>query len=812
MYKIHSEERMMLRWKRYCWILFLPFIQASLFSQTVTVVNKANNAPIAQATIQEKGSDTGTITNELGQAELVGFSKDAILLIRHPSFRPRQVKYTELAGMGYVIVMTEEIFEMEDIVVSANKWEQKKEEIPQQIAEFSPQEIALAEPPTTADILTMNGQVFVQKSQLGGGSPMIRGFAANSVLIVIDGVRMNNAIYRSGNLQNVITLDPNNLQGAEVVFGPGSVIYGSDALGGVMDFHTKTPTFSNERPSIKGSGFVRYTSAANASTGNLQLEFNQPKFASFSSITYSDFGDLRTGANRTEDFPDFGKRFEYVERRNGEDIIVQNDNVNRQVASGYNQLNVLQKFRWRLGAFADFTYALHYSTSSDIPRYDRLILRQNGELRNAAWYYGPQEWQMHSLQTRFYYPNKFFDQMKMTAAIQFIEESRHDRRFNRDFLRSRTEEVDAVSFNLDFEKAYGLNGELYYGIEAVSNDVASSAVSTNIDTNEQSPTSTRYPDGGSDYNSIALYASAKNHLSDKLILSSGVRYSYITLESRFEDRTFFNFPFNKISLKNGALTGSLGLVYQPKPGWKLNALVSSGFRAPNVDDAGKVFDSEPGTVVVPNPGLRPETSYNIEYGIGRNIGNRFKLEFVNYFSFLRDALVRRPFTFDGQSQIMYDGELSDVFAEVNVGEAFIWGFSINARAELYPSLTLRSSLTYTDGEDTIEKVPLRHVVPVFGETSVNFKYSKLNSRFIISYSGGIDFEDLAPSEQNKPHLYTTDGALPWAIISINNSYQLNDRFTINLNLENLLDTHYRPYSSGISAPGFNAILSIRGTF
>ena len=168
-----------------------------------------------------------------------------------------------------------------------------------------------------------------------------------------------------------------------------------------------------------------------------------------------------------------------------------------------------------------------------------------------------------------------------------------------------------------------------------------------------------------------------------MIFSSGLRYSYIRLESKFRDRTFFDFPFDQISLDNGGLTGNLGLVYLPKPGWKFNTMLSSGFRAPNVDDAGKVFDSEPGTVVVPNPDLKPETSYNVEYGISRQINNKLKIEFVNYFSFLRNALVRRPFTFDGQSQIIYDGLLSNVFAEVNVGEAFIWGFSFNLSAKLF---------------------------------------------------------------------------------------------------------------------------------
>lgn len=802
----------MLRWKKYLLVTCLLLMSLSIHSQTVSVVNQSDNSPVVRATIQEKGTNIAAITNDFGKAELKGFSQEGVLLIRHPSFRPKEVKYADLAKINFTISLTEEIIVMEDVVISANKWEQNKVEIPQRITEFKAAEIALAEPATAADLLTMNGQVFVQKSQLGGGSPIIRGFSANSVLIVVDGVRMNNAIFRSGNLQNVITLDPNNLQEAEVVFGPGSVIYGSDALGGVMDFHSKNPGFSTEGLALTGTGFTRYASAANALTSNLQMEIKLPKFASFTSVSYSDFGDLRTGNNRTDDFPDFGKRLEYIERVNGEDVIVQNDNVNRQVASGYDQWNVLQKFRWRMGSFSDFTYALHYSNSSDIPRYDRLIDRTNGSLTNAEWYYGPQEWQMHSLQTRFFYPTKLFDQLKMTTALQRIEESRHERRFGNDILTSRREQVEVISFNLDFEKTYGLSGELYYGLEAITNDVTSTAKARDIISNTETAASTRYPDGGSDYNTLAAYISTKNHLANNLIMSTGLRYSYVRLKSRFVDDTFFNFPFDEISLKNGGLTGSLGLVYLPQPGWKFNTMLSTGFRAPNVDDVGKVFDSEPGAIVVPNPNLKPETSYNIEYGISRQIGSRLKLEFVNYYSFLRDALVRRPFTFNGDSQILYDGVLSDVFAEVNVGEAFIWGLSFNVSATLYPNITFKSSFTYTNGEDTIENLPLRHVTPLFGETSLTFKESKFTSSFIIKYSGGIDFEDLAPSEQNKTHLYTSDGALPWNTLNINNSYQLNERFTINLNLENILDTHYRPYSSGISAPGFNAIISFRATF
>lgn len=778
------------------------------------VIDRSTRNPLELVTIQERGTDKGAVTDKNGRAELVGFSPDASLILRHPSYRPMLIKLKEVERNGFIIEMTEEATDMDEVVVSANRWEQFEEEIPQQITEIEKKEISLAEPSTTADILSINSQVFVQKSQLGGGSPMIRGFAANGVLIVIDGVRMNNAIYRSGNLQNVISLDPASIEKAEVVFGPSSVVYGSDALGGVMDFHTKVAPFADgDYLGISTGGFARYSSANNGISGNYHLEFNQPNFSSFSSLSYRKFGDLRTGSRRTDDFPDFGKRFEYIERRGNTDVIVQNDKENLQRPSGYDQYNFLQKFRWKMGSFSELGYSFYYSSSSDIPRYDRLIERDgNDDLRNAEWYYGPQLWQMHSFQNKFTYPNTFFDQLKLTTALQIMEESRYDRRYQSDILRSRKEKVNILSINADAYKSLGFNNELYYGLEVVTNDVASTAETTDIVTQQKGALSTRYPDGGSDYNTLAAYLSIKQNLSSRLIFNSGVRYTYTKLISKFEDDTFYNFPFDEIKLSNGALTGNLGLVYLPGNGWKFNTLVSSGFRAPNVDDVGKVFDSEPGAVVVPNPDLKPEYSYNVEYGISKSIGEKFQFNFVNYYSFLRDALVRRPFTFDGQSQIMYDGILSDVFAEQNAGEAFIWGFSLTGQWKMQNGLAVNGSVTYTQGEDTIEKLPLRHVTPLFGELGMTMNVKQLTSTFKVKFSGGIAFEDLAPSEKAKTHLYTADGALAWYTINIYNSYKLSDYYSINFNLENILDTHYRPYSSGISAPGFNAVIAFRASF
>ena len=154
---------------------------------------------------------------------------------------------------------TKKQINLTEVVVSVNKWEQKLNEVPNKITKINKTEIIRNNPQTAADLLGQTGTVFIQKSQLGGGSPMIRGFATNRILLVIDGVRMNNAIYRSGNLQNIISIDALGTQTAEVIFGPGSLIYGSDAIGGVMDFHSLNAGFSKDKKMlVSGSALARY--------------------------------------------------------------------------------------------------------------------------------------------------------------------------------------------------------------------------------------------------------------------------------------------------------------------------------------------------------------------------------------------------------------------------------------------------------------------------------------------------------------------------------------------------------------------------
>lgn len=706
---------------------------------------------------------------------------------------------------------------MGEVIVSVNKWEQNLNEVPNKIVKINKADILRNNPQTTADLLGQTGAVFIQKSQLGGGSPMIRGFATNRVLMVVDGVRMNNAIYRSGNIQNAISIDALSLETAEVVFGPGSLIYGSDAIGGVMDFHTLNPQLAtNNKEVVKGSLVGRYSSANKEKTIHADINVGFNKWSFLTSFSYSDFDDLKMGKNGGQSGY---LRPEYVERQNNADVIVQNSDPRIQRFSGYNQTNFLQKIRFKPGKNWDFQYSFTYAGTGYAPRYDRLIQYRNGALRFAEWNYGPMLWRMHNLQVMHSKKTSIYDDARFTIAYQDYEESRIDRARNNNNRQRQTEKVDAISANWDATKGIG-KGQLFYGLEYVHNKVGSFGETTNISTNVVTTTVSRYPNG-STWNTMGVYGSYKINIKPKLTLTTGLRYSYNTLEATFVN-TFINYNFGKSELKDGALTGNLGLVFRPAAGWQLNGNISTGYRAPNVDDVGKLFESTPGNVTIPNPNLTPEYAWNFEVGVSKNIPHKLHIELNGFHTILNDAIVRRPTTFNGQDSIQFGNpsRLSRVEALQNVAKATVWGFQASAEVFFTKSFSLLTHANWISGKETDdvknEQVALRHAPPFYGSTSLRYRVKKIFVEASAMYNSQIKNEDLAPSEQAKTDIYAKDeNGKPyspnWYTLNLKASYQLVKNLAISTGWENITNQRYRPYSSGIVAAGSNFIVSLRAS-
>jgi len=775
---------------------------------------KNTNSPIFNVAIYNSEQNIYTTSNINGIVHLDKFSNTEDIYFEHILHVKVKLNKQQIIANNNIVYLEQKVEDLDEIVLSASKFEQSKKDIPQKIVSISSKSIEFVNPQTSADLLESTGNIYVQKSQLGGGSPMIRGFSTNRLLITVDGIRMNNAIFRGGNLQNVISIDPFSVQNTEITLGAGSVIYGSDAIGGVMSFYTKQPKLSyKDSIAFNINSIGRYASAIDDKTGHVDFSFGFKKIAFLSSISYNSFNDLRMGKYGPKDY----LRPEYVITINNEDSVVQNDDPRNQDPSGYNQINLMQKIRFEPSDNLNLDLGLYYTTTSDYSRYDRLIRYRGENLRSAEWYYGPQRWFMANANvSKFSSKSNLYDSFKVSVAYQNFQESRVDRDFQSEIRNSREEAVDMYSFNMDFEKTLSTKTELFYGVEYVYNYIKSVGNEENIISNTIFPTVSRYPNGAN-WQSAAVYSSIKYKPNPKFVFQSGLRFNHIASKASFkENNVYLNLPFESSKINAGALTGTAGISWTPNDilQWKLNA--SSAFRAPNIDDIGKVFDSEPGSVVVPNQNLRPEYAYGGDLGLKLNFNNYVELDFNTYYTYLDNALVRRGYMINGQSEIIYDGELSNVQAIQNASKAWIYGFEFGMEIRFSKQFKLTSQYNAIGGteEDHGIEVPIRHVAPNFGNAHLIWDFNNFKIDAFANYNQELSFNQLAPSEIEKDYIYALDSngnpyAPSWYTLNLRTQYQINRSVTLTANLENITNQRYKTYSSGIAAAGRNLILALK---
>ncbi len=703
-------------------------------------------------------------------------------------------------------------YTLQEVVFSVNKTEEAKRTVAQQIQVIDAKEIANLQSQSTADLVANSGNVFIQKSQAGGGSVSIRGFEANRTLLVIDGVRMNNLIYRAGHLQNIVTTDNNSLDRVEILFGPSSTVYGSDALGGVVQLYTKKPTLGAEgKKAFKVNFLSRVGSVNNELTNHLDVTIGGRNFASLTSLTYSMFGDVKGGANQNPFYTGkYGERPIYAERFNGKDSIVANSNRYKQVQSGFTQYDLMQKFLYQQNSHLSHGLNLQFSSSSDIPRYDRLTDPAGKGLKYSEWYYGPQTRLLAAYDLNYKNADSKIQGVHLGVNYQKIIESRHTRRFGKDNLQHRNENVDVVGMNLDFQKTIKSHN-IRFGVDAQFNMLKSTANEENIVTGESKPLDTRYPDGNNTMLNTAIYASHTWQITDKLTLVDGLRAGFSSLSSSFKDTSFFHLPFSNANQNNPVYSGSLGLISSPAADWKLSLLLSTGYRVPNVDDLAKVFESAPGAVIVPNANLAPEKTINTELGITKIFNGSTRWENSIYYTRFFDAIITDKFTYNGQDSMLYDGATSRVFANQNKREAYIYGISSNLNSQLNEHLQFTLSLNYTYGRIKTDSMdaPLDHIPPFMARTSLTYTHKNFSSQFFINFNGWKKLKDYYLNGEDNEQYATANGMPAWVTANIRVSYKIFKMVSLQAGVDNIFDTQYRTFASGINSPGRNVFAAIR---
>lgn len=715
---------------------------------------------------------------------------------------------------------TADIESFEEILLSSQRFQQKRKETPRQIEVVSAKRLSELQPATLGDALINTGQVFVQKSQMGGGSPVLRGFEASRVLMVIDGVRMNNATYRAGHLQDIITIDPFILDRLEVNFGAGSTLYGSDALGGVLYFKTKDATLGEF--SVKPSATVRYQSASNSVIGNVGLKVQSEKVGLLLSATRSQFGDLRSGSKNYSDWDTFGMLPRYVSQVNGRDTVLLNDDPQRQKGTGYAQTDLFAKIFTKTGK-VEHMVNLQKSMSDIIPRYDRMSQFNNGKPVYGRWDYAPQNREYISYTAK---AGSEDHHTRLTLAHQRIEVGRVTRNFDEVMERIQRDAVRMRTVNVDRHDQLSASFTLNSGVEMVWNAVKSVGINKNISTLAETATKARYSDSGATTQMHSVFAQGIYKMAKTgTVIQGGVRVSKYSLEALFSTANPWKLPYQSISFATTTPSYDLGLTQQLKKGLLLKASVNQAYRNPNVDDMTKVFDSKPGAkLLVPSADLKAERSTTVDLGVLWRKDRSFAIEAGVFSSAVKNLLLDQPGTLNGEDSLMYDGRLTPVYQLQNVALGEISGMYLNAKVRLVKDLWFSGSLTQTKGiyrlDDAAAEQPLDHIPPVYGQASLRWNGKGWFAETQCLFNGMKKAEDYSSSGEDNQELQPigladingdgkADGFNPaWQCWNIRGGYQHRSGLTATLAIENVLDLHYRYFASGMSAAARSVNVSL----
>lgn len=716
---------------------------------------------------------------------------------------------------GYSQKDTTTTNQLGEVKLQSLRYIKSKKNNPQQIQTITQKEIEFGNYQNTADMLANSGKLAVQKSQQGGGSPIIRGLESSRILLLVDGIRMNNLIFRGGHLQNVITIDENMLESTDILFGSASTPFGSDALGGAINLITKRPFLLSENNNKPFSGSIntRYSTANQEKSAHGDFRFSGNRWATLTSFSFNDFGDLKMGSKKNNGNDFFGERPNYIESVAGIDNIVKNDDPLIQKFTAYKQYNAMQKILFKPNATTSHSLNFQFSTTNDIPRYDRLTdLKSNGDLKTSTWNYGPQKRILAGY--KFTKEKAFLNSdLSIGANFQNVEESRITRGYKSANQVTRLEKVNVFSVNADLKTKLG-KGELLYGVEAYYDNLSSTATSLNVLTSVTKTADTRYSDGKNFTMRTDAFATYFSKINEKTSYNTGARAGFASLKSEFIDKTFFPFPFSDVNQKNVTYSASAGITNNSTDNVKIAFNLATGFRTPNIDDLSKVFESAKGvSLIVPNPDLKPEKNITGDFNI--TLFDNKTIEFDNtiFYTRLFDVIVTDDFNLNGQTKTIYDGVLTKVVANQNLGIASIFGYSTALKINLAKSLKFYGNFNFTYGrveaKDGKAERPLDHIPPFYGKTGFNFENKWVNLDLNMLYNGKKYLEDYSNSGEDNLVYAPVNGMPAWQTYNFKAAVKPYKDLMLFTGVENMLDIQYRTFASGINASGRNFYFGLK---
>tara|TARA_B100002052_G_scaffold43020_1_gene35713 strand:+ start:344072 stop:346369 length:2298 start_codon:yes stop_codon:yes gene_type:complete len=763
---------------RFLFLLMIMCVQRG-FGQTVIIKDSLLNKPITNANISS--NSFGVISNSDGKADLSLFKNNEVIVISHVSYKRKNIIKEALRDS--IIYLKQMTNILPDIVLTENNKTPLSKKYP--VFTIKPKGVNLIET-SSADLIASTSSVVVQESQAGGGSPNYRGMEANRLLLIVDGVMLNNTIYRSGHVQSSSTINPFFIKSIDLLSGPSSVAYGSGAMGGALIFNTADPIDTNQL-------VIRqiFESSNNAVTTNLLGRYYSKKISQISGFSIKSADNLRMGSNRLHGYKNWGNE-------GGATL------NNEQLFTNYYKADFIHKIKYQIDNRNQLLSNTQFSISSDVYRFDKMNDLDNGELKYLKWYYGPQIRFLQKVEYLSGYKSFLFNSYKLSLAYQNIKESRHKQKREDLFLSNRYENVKIYDANLNFNKSIGASSLVYGGGVRFQEVFSTASLTSNFDTLFNT---TRYPDGGSDVTDLFLYSQMNIPINNLIDVFLGARWNGATLNAKFNESVVL---LENVENKNNSFVKSMVLSYQPTNVIKINFGYYNGFRNPNIDDIGKVFSKDGDNVVLPNSNLNPEYSNNFELTIDYS-SNKIKGSIQLFRTEIENAIVREYGDVNGVDSILYDGEMMRIQLNQNISSATINGFSANSNLKFSRKISLETSINYIVGVDNNNN-PLAHIPPLNGRASINYKNKNYTIGLYTIYNHWKFAEDFDAGGIDNLDEATIDGVPSWYTLNIGYTQNITENTTFMMSVKNLTDVHYKTFGSGISASGINFVIGLNTSF
>ncbi len=641
--------------------------------------------------------------------------------------------------------------QLDSLVITSQRLAQKQYLIPYSVHVLGQGELNDFGSRTTPEALTLVNGVFVQKTNHGGGSPFLRGLTGNQTLILVDGIRLNNSTFRYGPNQYLNTIDPYSIYKLEVAKGTGSVQYGTDALGGVIQVFTNEPAFSNAKSNWQAKATGKYMSGDMEKTVRGEASYSAQKFAAQIGATYRNFGDLIGG-----------------------------DTTGRQSPSGYKELALDVKTKFRLKSNVQLTLAHQMLKQQNVPVYHKVKL-ENYALNEMS----PQERGMTYAKVNWTTNNRAIKDINVVASLQNSIEQRNSRKNNSNELRKERDKINTVGLTIDVFSQIKSWWTANSGADLYYDKVYSTREDINTQTEAKSAKRGLYPDG-SGYGNYSLF-SLHHFQFNKVNVETGLRYNQFSIG--ITDTTL-----GKLNLTPAALVYNTAIQYSLNRLHHLYAAWNTSYRAPNVDDMGTLgivdFRYE-----VPTSDLKPEHSQQVELGYKLQ-SRKLAATIAAYYMHLENLITR----------IKVNGQVINgyqVYQKENVEEAYIKGAEAEVNWNVCKGLSVRGAVSYTYGQNLTKNEPMRRIPPLNGSAMIKYKLQKLFGVFELLYASEQDRLAQGDKDDNRIPKGGTPG---WEVINLYAGYQFQF-VKLNIGLQNLLNTDYRTHGSGINGVGRSAWLS-----